>query len=74
MEVHRNEKYQGQDVLDERISCLKKMIYDANMVKKIFEEELDRIQKDCKHEYYLTCTGTYEDCYQCILCGKEEWF
>ena len=66
---YRYDPYIGHEnrevkLLTEQINTLKDMI-------KIAEDELNKIQSNCNHEYQFSSSGMYEDNYVCKLCGHE---
>jgi hypothetical protein len=72
--VHRNEKYEGNDIsIPEINSLFDELEIVKNEVKRITNEILT-IQKNCNHDYYFSCNGMYDDSYECIHCKKIEWF
>ncbi len=74
MTVHRNEKYNGEVVHNKKIISLQRRLVVAKDKVEQLESAIEDFQKDCNHDYYMTSTGMYDDAYECIHCGKTEWF
>lgn len=61
-EVGLSEQYNQMTELNLKIHALKLQL-------KVINDQIDNIQNNCKHEYYLYSEGMYDDTYVCNKCG-----
>jgi len=72
--TYSREPYVHPDVFP---SCLTvKNFYDqreeAKKTLKRVDEIIKELQDKCKHEFFMYCSGPYDDTYICPKCGKFE--
>lgn len=63
---------------NEEIKSINQKIREIQEKIKPFQSEINelitaklKIRNECEHEYFLVCTGMYDDSYKCRKCGKE---
>jgi|APSaa5957512622_1039677.scaffolds.fasta_scaffold26831_3 hypothetical protein len=67
----RDPRFTGYD--HKEIKSLKDELRKANSEILRIEEEIEKIQDDCVHNYLFWSMGAYEDFYICDKCGHETW-
>jgi hypothetical protein len=61
-------RYEGYD--NEKIMSLKSELRSVNHEAMRIEEEIEKIQDDCVHNYLFWSNGGF---YVCDKCGHETW-
>ena len=54
-----------------KLSIIEDKIWHLQEEIKKLKHEIYEFQENCKHEFYFSCSGTYDDYYTCIHCGYE---
>ena len=70
-ETYSYEQYEGHH--NEEIISLINDLNDAESEVKRLQEEIDKIQSNCNHEYMFVTKSIYEDAYTCRKCGHNSW-